>query len=207
MRSQNSGGGRSGKKGNDTGQEPRERELSSREAESDTDRGYDEAAHSGRSRYGDVEGRGGVFGTTGGGSYDGGFQVIERPALYDRSESAPFESERPWRSGRTYGRDAGRYDSVSLDMNVDTPGPHSGKGPKNYRRSDERIREEVSEMLMRHGEIDASDIEVEVAEGVVTLRGSVDTRRTKRLAEDIVDSVRGVEDVRNEIKPLKGLFR
>lgn len=43
-------------------------------------RGYDEAAHSGGA-YGKPEGRGGVFGTTGGGTYEGGFQVEERPAV------------------------------------------------------------------------------------------------------------------------------
>ena len=50
-----------------------------------TDEGYDEAAHSGPSRYGVPEGEGGVFGTSGGGSYGGGFQVVERPGIYDRS--------------------------------------------------------------------------------------------------------------------------
>jgi hypothetical protein len=46
-----------------------------------TDEGYDEAAHSGPGRYGVPEGRGGVFGTTGGGSYPGGMHVEERPVI------------------------------------------------------------------------------------------------------------------------------
>jgi len=45
-----------------------------------TDEGYDEAAHRGGA-YGVPEGRGGVFGTTGGGTYEGGFEVEERPAV------------------------------------------------------------------------------------------------------------------------------
>ena len=45
-----------------------------------TAKGYDEAAHRGGT-YGLPEGQGGVFGTTGGGTYDGGFQVEERPAV------------------------------------------------------------------------------------------------------------------------------
>ena len=46
-----------------------------------TDAGYDEAAHSGPGAYGVPEGRGGVFGTTGGGTYQGGLHVEERPAI------------------------------------------------------------------------------------------------------------------------------
>jgi len=43
--------------------------------------GYDEAAHSGPGRYGVGEGQGGVFGTTGGGTYDQGMHVEERPVV------------------------------------------------------------------------------------------------------------------------------
>ena len=46
-----------------------------------TDKGYDEAAHSGPGRYGVKEGEGGVFGTSGGGTYGDGFEVEERPAV------------------------------------------------------------------------------------------------------------------------------
>ena len=48
-----------------------------------TNAGYDEAAHSGPSRYGVPEGNGGVFGTTGGGTFQGGMHVEERPVVYD----------------------------------------------------------------------------------------------------------------------------
>ena len=54
-----------------------------------TDAGYDEAAHSGPGAYGVPEGRGGVFGTTGGGTYREGMHVVERPAL--ESERGPDE--------------------------------------------------------------------------------------------------------------------
>ncbi len=46
----------------------------------ETARGYDEAAHRGGA-YGLPEGQGGVFGTTGGGTYGNGFQVEERPVV------------------------------------------------------------------------------------------------------------------------------
>ena len=52
-------------------------------------------------------------------------------------------------------------------------GPHAGRGPKGYQRSDERVREIVSEALARDGELDASEIEVSVERGEVTLNGTV----------------------------------
>ena len=83
---------------------------------------------------------------------------------------------------------------------------HAGRGPKGYQRSDERIREDVCEMLARHHEIDASEIEVEVSQGIVTLRGSVDERRTKRIAEDVLETLPGVKDIRNELSVNRSLF-
>lgn len=51
------------------------------EKEDPTNAGYDEAAHSGTGRYGVAEGEGGVFGTTGGGTYEGGMHEVERPVI------------------------------------------------------------------------------------------------------------------------------
>lgn len=79
-------------------------------------------------------------------------------------------------------------------------GPHVGKGPKNYRRADERIFEEVCERLMQHGDIDASNVEVRVTSGEVTLGGTVPDRQTKRLAEDVLEGVAGVTDINNELR-------
>jgi hypothetical protein len=77
---------------------------------------------------------------------------------------------------------------------------HAGRGPRNWRRSDESIRESVCEALTYHGELDATDVEVEVKEAEVTLRGTVRDRHSKRLAERIVESCHGVEDVHNRLK-------
>jgi hypothetical protein len=46
-----------------------------------------------------------------------------------------------------------------------------------------------------HPRLDASELEVRVADGQVTLLGVVSSRMARRLAEDIADSVSGVRDV------------
>jgi hypothetical protein len=83
------------------------------------------------------------------------------------------------------------------------PGEFSGVGPESYHRSDERLHEEVCERLTRHGRIDARNIEIEVKEGEIVLRGDVASREMKRMAEDVAESVSGQKEVRNEIKVRK----
>ncbi|HEX7021954.1 MAG TPA: BON domain-containing protein [Trueperaceae bacterium] len=80
------------------------------------------------------------------------------------------------------------------------PGPYTGQGPQGYQRSDEQIREDAHERLTQHGGVDAGDITVHVDNGVVTLEGNVDSRREKRMAEDAVDDIFGVTDVRNHLR-------
>lgn len=77
---------------------------------------------------------------------------------------------------------------------------HAGRGPKGYRRSDDRIQEEINDLLTEHDELDASDIEVKVRNGEATLTGTVETRQAKRLAEDLAEGCRGVRDVMNQIR-------
>lgn len=79
-------------------------------------------------------------------------------------------------------------------------GQFTGHGPRGYRRSDERIMEDVCETLTRHGEVDAREIEIEVREGVVTLTGTVHDRRMKRTAEDAIEDIPGVQDIHNQLR-------
>ncbi len=79
-------------------------------------------------------------------------------------------------------------------------GPHAGRGPRNYKRPDERIVEDVIERRTRHSMIDASDIEVTAHDGEVTLKGTVENRQMKRFADDEANSVFGVKDVQNQIR-------
>lgn len=79
----------------------------------------------------------------------------------------------------------------------------SGVGPKNYKRTDERIEEEVCNVLMKDRNIDASNIEVHVRGGVVLLSGTVEGRMDKIEAEMAIEGITGVEDIQNEIKVKK----
>lgn len=92
-----------------------------------------------------------------------------------------------------------------IGVNANSPsnyeaGQHAGKGPKGYRRSDDRLKEDVCEALARHSEIDASEVEVDVVEGVVTLSGTVESRQTKRMAEDLVDGLVGITEIKNDLR-------
>lgn len=79
------------------------------------------------------------------------------------------------------------------------PGPETGKGPKDYMASDERIQEEICARLAQHGQVDARNIEVAVKNGVVTLTGSVPNREAKRLAERTAYFVSGVKDMHDQL--------
>ncbi|HEX5166355.1 MAG TPA: BON domain-containing protein [Thermomicrobiales bacterium] len=102
----------------------------------------------------------------------------------------PYRERRAQYEGTRYSRDSGWV----------RPGSYAGRGPRGYQRTDARIREDVSEILWRADEIDASDIDVTVENGEVTLDGSVDTRWTKRLAEDAAWEASGVYDVHNRLR-------
>jgi hypothetical protein len=78
-----------------------------------------------------------------------------------------------------------------------------GLGPKNYSRSDDRIYEEVCDTLMKSPDIDASEIGVRVENADVILEGKVDSRRTKRLAEYLIEDLPGVGDIRNELRVIR----
>lgn len=73
------------------------------------------------------------------------------------------------------------------------------RGPKGYRRSDERLQDAVCERIARSG-VDASEVEVKVENGEVTLTGNVWSRRDKWWLEDLADDVYGVEDVHNHLR-------
>jgi len=147
----------------------------------------------------------------------------------ERSPDEEFETSSNYRQprepyGETYtsrerGYGSGPYGGWSRDRRFDSSyapsyagavsevrGGYAGRGPKGYVRTDERIREEVCDRLSWNDEVDATDIEVRVENGEVTLAGSVETRHMKRLAEDLADDVWGVNDVHNTLRVQKPML-
>ena len=92
-----------------------------------------------------------------------------------------------------------RVDGGARRRLVEDRGPHWGKGPKGYKRSDERTREDVCDAIAFQGHIDATEVEVKVENGVVTLRGTVALREHKRALERLVERCRGAREVHNEL--------
>lgn len=130
-----------------------------------------------------------------------GREQLYRSDLYGRGGTAATGMRGSWSN-------AGPWDPEMERGSYDAPwgepggmgGAYSGKGPKGYQRSDDRICEDVCETLTRHGRVDPSDIEVEVHGGEVTLKGLAADRDQKRLAEDLAETVSGVREVHNQVR-------
>lgn len=100
--------------------------------------------------------------------------------------------------GGDYARDPRRRD-LGGDYARERPS-YRGRGPKNYRRSDHLIADDVHQTLTDDDALDATNIDVHVDNGEVTLNGMVSNRWAKRYAEDLVARCRGVVDVQNRLR-------
>ncbi|HEX6106572.1 MAG TPA: BON domain-containing protein [Gemmatimonadales bacterium] len=176
-------GGQGGERGWGPGQ--RSQEFGSQGLGS---QGYGQGGYGGQG-YGSGYGPGGY----GQGSYGSG------QSWGGQGQGGMGQDREGWQGG--YGSGSG----YGMQQQRTERGQFAGRGPKGYRRSDERINEEVSEELTRHPDIDASEIEVQVQSGEVTLTGTVDERRAKRLAEDLAERVSGVTEVHNQIRVKSGI--
>ncbi|MFN2439346.1 MAG: BON domain-containing protein, partial [Chitinophagaceae bacterium] len=83
-------------------------------------------------------------------------------------------------------------------------GGYKGKGPKDYKRSEERIKEDAYDRLSDDDLIDATNLQVQVQDNEVILSGTVSEREQKRRAEDLVESISGVANVQNNIRVSRG---
>ena len=81
----------------------------------------------------------------------------------------------------------------SLDSDLDPR-------PRGDRRTDDEIKDEIWRLLVQHSQVDASDIQVDVQDGVVRLSGKVESWLEKQTAESVVRNVLGVLEVDNQLK-------
>lgn len=137
----------------------------------------------------------GGYGTGSSGSYPSSYGYSGRGAFADRDPRGFFDRAvdevRGW-----FGDDRDERQSRGES--------HRGKGPGDYTRSDERIREDANDRLTDDHRIDARQISVMVTEGEVTLAGTVTSREEKRRAEDLVEDISGVKHVQNNLRVKSG---
>lgn len=99
--------------------------------------------------------------------------------------------------------DAGRvsfYRRPPQERRTRGPGKFAGRLPKGWKRSDQRILDDVAERFARSEHADASDVSIEVRDGTVILEGTVPQRHMRWTLEDLAAEVLGVHDVENRIR-------
>lgn len=110
-------------------------------------------------------------------------------------ERGQEQGQGPQRYAADYGREARWQD----------PG-HRGRGPKGYKRSDERINDDAHQRLTDDPWLDASNVNVSVSGGELTLSGTVENREAKHRAERCVEDITGVTHVQNNLRIDQGGF-
>ena len=120
-------------------------------------------------------------------------RYYRRNELEKRNEMAEndYKNRNPFRNNDFYGH---RKRDYSFE------GPHRGKGPKNYSRSSERIKDDAAKRLMEDSLVDASDIEIQVKDTDLILSGTVKSRFEKHRSEVLVENVSGIKGVQNNLR-------
>jgi osmotically-inducible protein OsmY len=135
-------------------------------------------------------GGGGGYSTLGGGVYpdEGAPEDAPRYGDWQRHSSGATSGARGqeglgFPGERTWGEEQYREDRQEAGV----------------RRPDEQLAHEIHEILTNDPELDATDIEVVVQGGAVTLSGAVHSTDSKLLAEELVESLPGVRQVHNRL--------
>ncbi len=106
-------------------------------------------------------------------------------------------------SGSNYGlgyQEQGAYSTQGRDTQTMRGAERFGKGPKGYKRADERIKDDVCDRICHMRGMDASDVEIQVSGGEVTLTGTIQTRQMKWQLEHLIDSINGVTEIHNQLR-------
>lgn len=176
----------------------------------DYDRDYYGESSYGRGRFGSDYGRNTGYGNYGSRGYTGrrGYDYDRedygyRGRSYDRGYESDYDrDERGWfdKAADEVASWFGDEEAERRRRRDARNQGYRGRGPRNYSRSDERIKEDINDRLTDDFYLDASDIDVEVSNGEVTLTGTVESRFAKRRAEDIAEDVSGVSHLENRLR-------
>jgi len=137
-----------------------------------------------------------------------GSEYIRDERAYRPSRLSQQTGSRPWigvgessfsgdQGGRSYSSSDYSENPSYADESRES---FAGRGPQGYRRSDDRIMEDINQHLTDAHDVDATDICVECKDGEVVLKGTVADRESKRRAEDIAEACFGVRDVQNQLR-------
>jgi osmotically-inducible protein OsmY len=139
-------------------------------------------------------------------NYPTGFRSNESYGEYDRDRYDRGEDRGWWDRASDAVASWFGDEEAERRRRMDQQREHRGRGPKGYRRSDERIKEDVNDRLSDDYYLDASEVEVAVTNTEVTLTGTVNSREDKRRAEDLAESVSGVTNVENRLRVKQGRY-
>lgn len=89
-----------------------------------------------------------------------------------------------------------RFYSIS---GVEFEGEDMARMKEHHGPLDEKIKEEASHRLKTHLELKAHDINVEVEDGTVFLKGAVSDPVLKRMAHECVEGIKGVTEIVNQL--------
>jgi len=193
------------------GYDPEGRRFGSREADQRWEREM-------RRPYGEGGARGTYSGGTGGYDYERGYGDAGRSegrrggeGFEDRAREAGDFFRRTGRRISNWFSDVAGEGAYDRDYAEDRERYEAyrgarGLGPKGYKRSDERVSEDVHQRLADDPWLDATNVNVAVSGGEVTLSGSVDSREAKHRAERIVEDLTGVNHVQNNLRVQPGNF-
>lgn len=151
------------------------------------------------------------------GNHRRSFRPVVRDVMgYPRSDYSrydPYGEEKPYEDRSRHGLEGAGRKGWDYDQNraygavygnyrgsSESARNFTGRGPKNYRRPDERILEDIHRRLEEDSYVDATDIDVVVENGEVVMTGVVVDKGAKRRAEDLAESISGVKNVENRIR-------
>ena len=120
----------------------------------------------------------------------------DQERYYDTFRYTPYTTDLEFfKDGTIYETDVAR----STQDNGMVSQTEIDQTPLGNNRPDERIKEEVRKLLNWSKQIDATEMQVDVRDGVVTLSGNVNSRDEKHTAEKMTENVLGVLDIDNQL--------